>query len=141
MHEDEDIWIVPLKDILSHVRPRSVWLEREITFDEIKMALKQRRYEKTAYQGGHDYGDETTERSYHAGRIAWLVVEKHNDPIEIDVGFPDLGQHPRNGLFDIVDGHHRLSAAEIRNDPFILVTYAGQCDRMPEIFPSGRIFR
>lgn len=139
MHDDEDVWIVPLEDILRHVRPRSVWLEKEISFHEIKMAIRQCRYEKTAYRESHNYGDERSERAYHAGRIAWLVVEKHDDPIEIDIGFPELGQHPRNGLFDMVDGHHRLAAAEIREDQFIRVTYAGQCDRMPEIFPRGRV--
>lgn len=139
MHDDEEIWIIPLEDILSHVRPRSVWLERKISLREIKMALKQCRYEKTAYRETHDYGNEAAERLYHAGRIAWLVVERHDDPIEIDIGFPELGQHPRNGLFDMIDGHHRLAAAEIRGDRLIRVAYAGQCDRMAEIFPRGQI--
>ena len=74
-------------------------------------------------------------RSYHIQRIAYLVVYPDDTPINIDVGVPVCGYEHASG-FEILDGHHRLAAALVRNASDILVTPSGQIDHMFELFPG-----
>lgn len=61
-------------------------------------------------------------RDFHAGRIAYLVLNPASDPISVDVGIPSMGCFPSWG---IDDGNHRLSAAIVRGDETILVNFSG----------------
>lgn len=59
---------------------------------------------------------------YHIKRIAWLMKTGWYDPIQIDVGIPDLGVFPE---WYITDGNHRLYAAAARGDRRILAEVSG----------------
>ena len=58
----------------------------------------------------------------HAARIAYLVLNPDNNPIEIDVGIPSIGYYDMN----LVDGNHRLAAAIYRKDKTIMVNWTGE---------------
>jgi hypothetical protein len=85
--------------------------------------------------------DRTTKAKDHAARIAWLVVNGWDDPIEIDVGVPSLGCHVR---WPVLDGNHRLAAAAFKKDKHILanvsgeVEYAAQLLKLKEMPRKGR---
>lgn len=53
--------------------------------------------------------------SIHSARIAWLVVNGWDKPLELDFGVPSLGCY----TYPLQDGHHRLAAAVFRNDETI----------------------
>ncbi len=65
----------------------------------------------------------------HIARIAHLAASGWSDPIEVDVGVPFL-----NCWVDwpVIDGNHRLAAAMVRGDKYILSSIAGSCDYMRE---------
>lgn len=67
----------------------------------------------------------------HAQRVAFLVVNPADDPIEIDVGVPVLGYNPD---WMVLDGNHRLAAAIYANREFIAATVTGQMDYAMELF-------
>lgn len=58
----------------------------------------------------------------HAGRIAYLAENGWADPIEIDVGVPELGCVVE---WPIQDGNHRLAAALVRGDETIPCVISG----------------
>lgn len=62
----------------------------------------------------------------HAARIAWLVVNGWEDPIELDFGIPSLGY----SWYPLLDGHHRLAAAIFRQDPWIPANCSGSMDEI-----------
>lgn len=62
----------------------------------------------------------------HAARIAWLVVNGWEDPIELDFGIPSLG----HSWYPLLDGHHRLAAAIFRQDPWIPANCSGSMDEI-----------
>lgn len=69
-----------------------------------------------------------------AGRIAYLVLNKAEDPIEIDVG--------SLGCFNewiIIDGNHRFAAALLRGDPEILCHISGEAAYIEHFFAGERL--
>jgi hypothetical protein len=69
-------------------------------------------------------------RTQHAMRIAYLVINKASDAIQIDVGVPELSCHVD---WPIQDGHHRLAAAFYRGDETILADVSGSVNYAKEI--------
>lgn len=141
MEEDEkpEVWDVPVADLLSHCDPFSAWTEKPITRQEVRQALAEGRLDDRPY-GTLSHSEHATDaeaREYHVRRIAWLVTHPDRTPIEIDIGAPSLGWHPSRGAFDFLDGNHRLCAAVIRGDWTIAVTYGGECDAFPKLFPEA----
>lgn len=61
----------------------------------------------------------------HAHRIAFLVEHPAIDPIEVDVGVPDLGYIPD---WIVIDGNHRLGAAIIMGKETIPACVSGDID-------------
>lgn len=61
----------------------------------------------------------------HLRRVAWLVRNGWRDPIELDVGVPELGYC---SIWCVVDGNHRHAAAIYRGDTSILATISGSLD-------------
>jgi hypothetical protein len=55
-----------------------------------------------------DVGTDRLDWYPHASRIAWLVENPDWDPIQLDVGVPELGAHVD---WWIEDGNHRCAAA------------------------------
>jgi hypothetical protein len=72
-------------------------------------------------------------RSYeaHLRRIAYFVVHGWNDAIEVDIGIPSLRCHVD---WIVQDGNHRLAAAIIRGDEFILASVGGCLDTALQMF-------
>lgn len=137
-----EIWHVPVRDLVRRWDPFAAWCTTPITASEVEEALEEGWLDPVPYDtmpwGFHEQ-DEDRARHYHRCRIAWLVVHPDPTPIEIDVGAPSLGWHPRGKGFDFIDGNHRLCAAVIRGDDTIRVGYGGECDRMATLFPKGWI--
>jgi hypothetical protein len=67
-------------------------------------------------------GNPAQTRMEHIQRIAWFVKHGWHDPIEIDVGVPELHCHVDHV---IIDGNHRAAAAVVRNDPTIQANASG----------------
>lgn len=78
--------------------------------------------------------EELRNASAHVRRIARLVKNGWEDPIEIDVGIPGMGLHID---WPVTDGNHRLYAAAVREDREILVSIAGSLDYAEELFELG----
>jgi hypothetical protein len=133
-----EVWIVPVAEMLAHWDPFRAWTLEPVLLDEVAEALREDRLDERPYDTVSLLQLPSALRRYHAERIAWLVVHPDDTPVEIDVGAPSLGWHPRSEPFDFLDGNHRLCAAAYRGDEAILVSYGGECDAMPAIFPRGR---
>lgn len=70
----------------------------------------------------------------HIARIAHLATHGWHEPIEVDVGVPFLDCWVD---WPVTDGNHRLAAALVRGDAFILASVAGCCDYIRELL--GRV--
>jgi hypothetical protein len=68
-------------------------------------------------------------RKEHIARIAYLVVNKNNTPVDIDVGIPGYSYVNWN----LVDGNHRFAAALYREDLTIETTFTGSIDDFIEL--------
>lgn len=69
----------------------------------------------------------------HDGRIAYLVVHAAKDPIEIDVGVPELGCHP---AWLVEDGNHRLAAAIYKGQDEIHANVSGSVGYAKELLDA-----
>jgi hypothetical protein len=109
----------------------SPWEEvASISVEDVQQALNNR------LDGSKPYSKQRiTDKSWntadHIARIAYLVAEGWDDPIEVDVGVPHLGCWMD---WMVTDGNHRLAAAIVREDEFILASIAGSCEYMIELF-------
>ena len=70
-------------------------------------------------------------RRYHIQRIAWLAVNGWTDPIQIDVGVPELCSHVD---WIVIDGNHRLAAAIVRGDKTISAAVSGSVGYALQLF-------
>jgi hypothetical protein len=95
---------------------------RKITFKEINEFIRGNELRREASTAN------TTEQ--HIARIAYLVVNGWNDPIDIDVGVPSLSCHISH---IVTDGNHRLWAAAVRGDEFIAAEISGCVDTIKEV--------
>ena len=68
---------------------------------------------------------------HHIRRIAFLVAEKDETPVELDVGCPSLN-HYRGWLID--DGNHRFVAAVVRGDAHIYANVEGEIEYAEKLF-------
>jgi len=94
-----------------------------ITIEEVGLAIEEERFQKTSI-------DSEGTRRQHIERIAYLVVHRDPNPIELDVGIPHLGCHVS---WPIQDGHHRLAAAFYRGDEGIEADVSGGLDYGEEL--------
>jgi len=132
-----EIWIVPVDDLLSYWNSFAAWTRTPVERAEIERAIEEGRSDPRPYDTMPIGPDDPCFRRYHVERIAWLVIHPDPSPVCIDVGAPSLGWHPTHGDFDFIDGNHRVCAAAYRGDPTIRVSYGGECDTMPALFPAG----
>lgn len=104
---------------------QSPWPEvHVITPDDVKDALAGQRlsgdrYDDVMHRFRTNHATKDHAKSYHAGRIAYLVQHPSDDPIMVI-------ENVRGG-WDIDDGYHRLAAAIYRGDATIKVR-AGAMD-------------
>jgi hypothetical protein len=130
---DASIWEVYVTSLTRLINPWESWREGVVEPEKVTECILKGLLEETPYS---EEINATLE--YHARRIAYLAVNHTEDPIEIDVGIPALGAWPRNGEFDLLDGHHRLAAALHQDLTKIKVTFEGQESRFLEIFPEAK---
>ena len=116
--------ILPLSQITQFCNPFEsvVWrgLQTPILLSEIDDAI-----ESNAYQDANKpYSKMFISRKEHIKRIAYLVINKQTDPIEIET--------EANWLVN--DGNHRLAAAIYRNDETINVAFYGVLEKIEYLF-------
>lgn len=93
-----------------------------VSKEDVALALETERLVSTPLPGNE--GD-------HAGRIAYLVLNPASDPIDLDMGVPEMGVEVD---WPVVDGNHRLAAALFRGDAQIDVTWSGSSDHFEFLF-------
>ena len=87
-------------------------------------------YQRSPFQSKYVDPDRRR-KSYHVGRIAHLMVAGWTDPIVVDWEW--FGMQPTRMIVD--DGHHRLCAAILLEDPSIMVLYSGPLDAVDAFRP------
>jgi hypothetical protein len=102
----------------------NIWGKGLLTEDEVVQAVAEGRLNGTPFST--DLLDEWT-HLMHVERVAYLVVNPSDKPIEVDVGIPHLGCHVD---WPVQDGNHRLAAAICRGDKKIRVEASGACDEI-----------
>jgi len=105
------------------------WSEfkRRITHLEVAQCIQKGDFEVQPY----NLAKVSWKRRDHIRRIAYLVVNPSDKPIEIDVGVPSLGCYV---TWPITDGNHRLGASIYREDEFIQVGLSGDLGYASELF-------
>lgn len=119
--------ILKVKDIFKLYNPFKCWieLEKEITLKEIQNCLNESSENLTEtplFLFGNLKADKNLLRENHIRKIAFFVKNGFDDPIQIDVGLPEMG-HFNDYLIE--DGNHRLAAAIFRNDENIKCIVTG----------------
>jgi hypothetical protein len=104
--------------------------DERVTVEMVEECLRDDRLVATPPGSGP-----TVDAWEHAGRIAWLVRNGWNDPIEIDVGAPQFDSRPRD-VWPIQDGNHRLFAAIMRGDEVIYAVVGGDLAIIDEMRPD-----
>jgi hypothetical protein len=124
--------MIPVQKILDNIDdPFGRWATgRVVTLKMVQEALSDGSYAlaEESYSHGKDYGDKST--LWHARRIAWLVRNGWDAPIDLDVGIPSMGYFP----YILIDGHHRLCAAIVSGDSEIKAQVSGSIDYAFELF-------
>jgi hypothetical protein len=105
-----------------------IWagIQSVITKEEIREAIDNNRLLDLPYG---KYCNKEWNRLDHIERIAYLVVNRKNDPIDIDVGIPGMCEV----AYIIQDGYHRLAAAYYCGDKKILASINGHIDYAKQI--------
>lgn len=114
---------IPLSRITSIHNPYVVspWDNgQNVTIEGVETALREGRLEPLSYSNNQPRSNWTTRK--HEERIAWLVTNGWNEPIEIEFRYADMES------FRIWDGNHRLAAAIYRQDTMISVQLGGFFD-------------
>lgn len=98
----------------------------EVTLEDVKDRIVSNKLESRSFS------DTPMDNSPydHASRIAYLVLNKDDNPISLDVGIPSIGYHS----IVLIDGNHRLAAAIYRKDKIIKVDYSGETAYFKHLF-------
>ncbi len=135
-YEAERGWIaaLPISRVLDFAIPpfeEEVWYgcRPEISFTEVQDCINRGDLESAPYEFISVVKSiEDWPRERHCQRVAWLVMNPAEDPIEIEIS--------ERGL-DLIDGNHRLHAAVFRGDRTVLCCFAGQIDMIYDHFPEA----
>lgn len=114
---------VPLDRLGRHFNAleQSPWHDGQgVTREGVLKALDEGRLETVPYSLGCTWEErEDWSPRRHEERIAYLVVNPSDQPISIEFNYPDDEE------MTVDDGHHRLAAAIIRNDEYVLIQLGG----------------
>lgn len=102
-----------------------VWPYQDQEFQYPGQPLRMEMVKKYIKQGTLEHPEKWLKENncqfeIHEARVAWLVVNGWDEPIEIDF----CGQYP------LIDGHHRLAAAIFRKDTAIEADCSGFVDHI-----------
>lgn len=124
--------LIPVDRLLELCNPfvNPPWEEvASLSVEGIRAAARDGFIEPRSYSDGDRSRTWTVED--HIARIAYLVIHGWDDPIDVDVGVPSLGCWLD---WPVTDGNHRLAAAAVRGDTYIVANMSGSCDYMKELF-------
>ena len=120
--EERLIGEIPLSRLANSFDPFvcSPWHDGQgVSFEGVTAALEEGRFEYGPYSAVVSVHENNWGARRHEARIAYLVVHKSEEPIEVQFSTPD------GDSMSIDDGHHRLAAAIYRKDPTISVELGG----------------
>ena len=140
MDDDSPFWMVPTRSLARRVNPlvNPPW---HGCADCSRRAITAHIANGTAERRPWDWGDDPAQvdpdidDSFHASRVAFLVLHPDPHPVLVDVGVPALGFQPAHLVFD---GLHRLAAAIYRGDPWLAVDFSGSSEEFARTFPKRR---
>jgi hypothetical protein len=92
--------------------------DRPVSLQYVREALEAERFRSEPWEPWFGFRQ-------HSERIAYLVRNGWNDPIELDIGVPGLGCYVD---WPVMEGNHRLAAAIYRHDEYILAKVSGDID-------------
>lgn len=98
----------------------SIWPTDQVTVEMVTACLGENSLLSKPYAPSVD--SDAWDSWDHARRIAFLIVNPSDDPIEIDVGVPSLGCHIE---WIIDDGNHRFASAVFRKEKHIAARING----------------
>ena len=131
---DKSFYNIPVSELSERCDVWSCWqhLEKPITEKEIEECLKRNKEElvDTESLEREEPINKKKLRLAHIKKIAYFVKNGFDNPIDIDVGFPELNA-PNLGHI-ITDGNHRLAAAIYRKDKGIKANIHGSTDYIKE---------
>lgn len=108
---------------------RAVWCTEPVREDDVADAIRRNDLRPTPISPS---SPEAKSPAAHAARIAHFVVNGlPSDPIEIDIGVPELGHTARQ---PIIDGMHRLAAAIFSGAASIECEISGSVAHARELF-------
>jgi hypothetical protein len=111
-----------------------VWSCGEIlTKGEVAQSVHSRNYKVEPYSHPGQCGEPWSHLD-HASRVAYFVVFGWCEPIQVDVGVPDLGFMPQ---WPVSDGNHRLAAAIFAGLQVIDAEVSGDCELISQILAGS----
>jgi len=130
--EESSYHELPLSRVKKLADPFGCWMELKspITHKEVLYCLKNNQEQLTetplaldAMMDSKGAFDVDEARQKHIQKIAYLVKNGFDNPIDIDVGVPSMNCYVSHM---IEDGNHRLAAAIIRKDKTIKCSITGE---------------
>tara|TARA_B100000700_G_scaffold68939_1_gene76338 strand:- start:12323 stop:14164 length:1842 start_codon:yes stop_codon:yes gene_type:complete len=132
---EKSFYNIPVEELSERCDVWSCWqhLDNPITEKEIEECLKRNKAEliDTEILENKKPINKKKLRLAHIKKIAYFVKNRFDNPIDIDVGVPELNA-PNLGHI-IMDGNHRLAAAIYRGDKNIKANIHGSTDYIKEI--------
>lgn len=102
------------------------WGSRPFTVKHVERAIQEGQLLDLPYPE-----DRSWSREQHIQRIAWLSTYGWEKAVEVDVGVPSQGCVP---FWPLLDGNHRLAAAVVRGDTYVLSSVSGDIDYAHSLF-------
>jgi hypothetical protein len=124
--------LIPIDRILDQIDdPFGRWdMFNPVTQEMVLDAVLDGSYARAGESYSHGTGSGVQSATWHARRIAWLMKNGWDAPIDIDVGIPSMGYYP----YILVDGHHRLCAAIMTGEAVIKAQVSGAIDYAFDLF-------
>lgn len=131
---DQAFYNIPVNELSDRVDVFSCWmyLDRPICHSEVLDCINEGQEELVDTESLELGGVKNSSllREGHIRKIAYFVKNGFNDPISIDLGFPEMNAVNTGHIID--DGNHRLAAAIIRGDKEIKAQIHGSADYIKE---------
>lgn len=132
MELEMDFTLIPVAKILDQIDdPFGRWdVFKPVTQEMVMEAVLDGSYAQVSDSYSHGTRSGVQSTAWHAKRIAWLMNNGWDAPIDIDVGIPSVGYNP----YILTDGHHRLCAAIMTGETEIKAQVSGAIDYALKLF-------